>query len=320
MAFPFLDSPRFPTGISYGTLGGPGTKSYVFSSEGGVTSVLSRWSRPLRRYDVAYGVKSMADLMEVIEFFIAVGGPANAFRYKDPLDFTTASDHQSTHTKDDQSTSPASGDGSNQRFAMQKVYSKGVLSSVRPIDKPVESTILVALDGVLESDSNYTIDGGDIVFTTAPGVGVNVTYGCEFDVPVRFSEELPDEVLAASLDSFDNGSLPAMPLVEVRDPGRTTSRMFMGGSDIVVMSADLTVNPANRAYVVNPSTTGLSVYLPNPTNLPDGGPYWVVNNISTDSVALKDHLDTTIVTLAQDDAVQVWLATDNASAKTWLVF
>jgi uncharacterized protein (TIGR02217 family) len=43
-------------------------------------------------------------------------------------------------------------------------------------------------------------------------VGVEVTAGFEFDVPVRFDTDL----IQVSVASFQAGDLPAVPVVEVR--------------------------------------------------------------------------------------------------------
>jgi uncharacterized protein (TIGR02217 family) len=87
------------------------------------------------------------------------------------------------------------GDGIEDTFQFKKTYTRGVYSKVRLLRLPVLSTVLVALDAVAVSSSDYTVDreAGTLTFDTPPGDGVAVTAGFLFDVPVRFEAD----------DSFD---------------------------------------------------------------------------------------------------------------------
>ncbi len=51
-----------------------------------------------------------------------------------------------------------------------------------------------------------------MTFTDAPDVGVVVTAGFEFDVPVRFDTDR----IQTSVASFQAGDVPSVPVVEVR--------------------------------------------------------------------------------------------------------
>jgi hypothetical protein len=53
---------------------------------------------------------------------------------------------------------------------------------------------------------------GSVTFTTAPGAGVAITAGFEFDVPVRFDTDMLD----VTLDLERLGSITSIPLVEIR--------------------------------------------------------------------------------------------------------
>ena len=80
--------------------------------------------------------------------------------------------------------------------------------------KPELATLRVAVGGVeLSSPAVYSFDAarGEVVFGAAPGEGLGVTAGYEFDVPVRFDMER----LSISLTSFKAGQVPSIPLVEV---------------------------------------------------------------------------------------------------------
>ena len=81
------------------------------------------------------------------------------------------------------------------------------------IAKPVAGTVRVAL-GTVEQMSGWTLDAttGVVTFTTAPGNGVIVRAGFEFDVPVRFDTDMLD----VTLDIERLGSITSIPLIEIR--------------------------------------------------------------------------------------------------------
>jgi uncharacterized protein (TIGR02217 family) len=84
---------------------------------------------------------------------------------------------------------------------------------VRTITKPVADTVRIALGGVGQL-SGWSVDTttGLITFAAAPGSGVAVTAGFEFDVPVRFDTDALD----VTLDLERLGSITSIPLVEIR--------------------------------------------------------------------------------------------------------
>ena len=98
-------------------------------------------------------------------------------------------------------------------FQLIKTYGDGAAAYTRPIRKPVEGSVKVALDGV-EISAGWTVDtaSGQLIFDAAPGAGVVLTAGFAFDVPVRFDTDH----LAVSVESFRAGQVPSIPIVEVR--------------------------------------------------------------------------------------------------------
>jgi uncharacterized protein (TIGR02217 family) len=95
-----------------------------------------------------------------------------------------------------------------------KRYESGPQSWVRQVVKPVAGTVRVALAGVEPAPSSWSVNTttGIVTFDTAPGPGVLVTAGFEFDVPVRFDTDRLD--VTWDLDRL--GSIASIPLVEVR--------------------------------------------------------------------------------------------------------
>ena len=76
-------------------------------------------------------------------------------------------------------------------------------------------SVLVAVDGVVQSDDGYSCDAttGAITFSAGniPAFGAAVTAGFLFDVPVRFDTDY----LEVDLSAFSAGAIPKIPLVEI---------------------------------------------------------------------------------------------------------
>ena len=105
------------------------------------------------------------------------------------------------------------GDGATTTFQLVKRYASGSQTWVRTITKPVAGSVIVALNGASQA-SGWSVDTttGVITFTTAPGSGVAITAGFEFDVPVR----LDTDALDVTLDLERLGSITSIPLLEIR--------------------------------------------------------------------------------------------------------
>jgi uncharacterized protein (TIGR02217 family) len=107
------------------------------------------------------------------------------------------------------------GDSVTKSFRLTKSYLSGEASYVRTITKPVVGTVLVAVAGDPKIEViEYSIDtaSGTIEFVSPPDIGVVVTAGFEFDVPVRFDSDR----IYTSVSSFQAGDIPNIPVVEVR--------------------------------------------------------------------------------------------------------
>lgn len=201
---------RFPTSIALGSSGGPERKTEIVTLGSGFEERNAVWANSRRRYDVGYGVKALDDIHAAIVFFEARMGRLYGFRFKDFADFKSCAPN-TTLAPTDQTI--GAGNGTATGFQLVKLYASGAGSWTRNIIKPVTGTVRVALDGV-EQMSGWTVDTttGVVTFTTAPGAGVSVEAGFEFDVPVRFDTD----ALSINLESFRAGRIPAIPLVEIR--------------------------------------------------------------------------------------------------------
>ena len=146
----------------------------------------------------------------MVSFFEARFARLYGFRFKDWADFKSCLPSQISLPLDQ---AIGTGDGSQTQFQLVKVYASGGQSWTRTITKPVADTVRVALNGA-EQLSGWSVDTttGIVTFSAAPGVGVSVTAGFQFDVPVRFDTDQLD----VTLDIERLGSIPSIPLIEVR--------------------------------------------------------------------------------------------------------
>ena len=201
---------RFPDNISRGARGGPERRTQVVELASGDEERNASWASSRRRYDVAYGIRRADDLAAVVAFFEARNGRLYGFRYKDWADYKSSLPSLAISPTDQQI---GTGSGSLKVFQLFKRYTSGAQTWVRTIAKPVAGTVRVAL-GVVEQMSGWTLDTttGAVTFAAAPGNGVIVQAGFEFDVPVRFDTDMLD----VTLDIERLGSITSIPLLEIR--------------------------------------------------------------------------------------------------------
>ncbi len=205
---------RFPTDVSFGSEGGPERRTEIVTLGSGHEERNTRWADSRRRYNAGYGVKSLADLHEVIEFFEERRGKLYGFRWKDHADYKSCSPSQSVSDTDQVI---GGGDDVTDTFQLIKTYGGGYAPYVRSIKKTVSGTVQVAVDGVSQQvGTAYTIDNNSGTISFQPGhIPANsgvITAGYEFDVPVR----LDTDQLSIDLTKFNAGAIPSIPIVEIR--------------------------------------------------------------------------------------------------------
>lgn len=201
---------RFPDSISRGAKGGPERRTRIVELASGDEERNASWANSRRRYDISYGVRRADDLAAVVAFFEARNGRLHAFRFKDWSDYKSCLPSAAPAPTDQ---IIGTGNGSTTTFALTKTYASGAQSWARAIIKPVAGTVTVSLNGVAQG-SGWSVNTttGIVTFTIPPTTGAVIRAGFEFDVPVRFdTDELP-----VTLDIERTGSIPSIPLIEVR--------------------------------------------------------------------------------------------------------
>jgi uncharacterized protein (TIGR02217 family) len=203
---------RFPLRLALGASGGPVRRTDIVNLSNGREQRNQRWRDSRRRFDGGSGVKSLADLYAVMEFFEARGGQLYGFRFRDPLDWKSCAPDRSPSPSDQLI---GSGDGVTSSFDLVKTYGDSGGRWVRRIVKPVEGTVAVSLDGTVLPASTYGVDAatGTVAFAAdrIPAAGSTIRAGFEFDVPVRFETDR----IEINLAHFNAGRIPAIPLTEI---------------------------------------------------------------------------------------------------------
>src|SRR3546814_10860292 len=111
---------------------------------------ISDWSSDVCSSDLP-GVRSEADLAELIAFFRARRGAAKGFRFADPLDDRRCALGRMPSFLDQ----PLGvGDGVTGAFKLCQYYGSGSEAQQRLITRPVAGSILVGVDGGLEGQSS----------------------------------------------------------------------------------------------------------------------------------------------------------------------
>ncbi|MBW9075124.1 TIGR02217 family protein [Agrobacterium deltaense] len=203
---------RFPLRLALGVSGGPVRRTDIVNLSNGRESRNQRWRNARRSYDAGSGIRSVADLYEVLAFFEARRGELYGFRFRDPVDFKSCPPGETPAATDQRI---GTGDGVTAGFQLWKTYADAGGSFVRRIEKPAEGSVMVSVEGVRVEAADVAVDHvtGMIVFRAGrvPPAGTAIRAGFEFDVPVRFGIDRID----VNLTAFEAGRIPSIPLMEI---------------------------------------------------------------------------------------------------------
>ncbi len=203
---------RFPLDIALGARGGPRRLTDVVTLSSGAEERNSRWANSRRRFDAAYGVKSRADMVQVLDFFEERRGRFHSFLWRDAMDYSSAAPGVLVSPTDQVL---GTGDATNVNFQLIKRYGAAFDPYDRLITKPDIASVVVAIDAVQAAANDFSVDplSGIVTFNAAPGTSAVVTAGFEFDIPVRFDIDRLD----IELSGFDAANVPSIPVIEVNE-------------------------------------------------------------------------------------------------------
>lgn len=312
---------RFPDTISYGARSGGGFMTQYMMSAGGTSFRIGRQAMPKMSYDVGYGLRSFDDLVTVRNFFMSMRGGKHGFRFKDFLDFSSSATDRGTPSNTDQQI--GIGDATETQYQLTKTYNDGLDSVTRNITKPVSGTVTIAFDGV-DQGSGWSVDTttGIVTFTTAPSTSVVITAGFEFDVPVFFSKDT-DEFMGLSMDAYETGSIPSIKLEEEWLSTSVPEDFYYGGSiDHGTLTDDITISMSQgRVHTLDMNAASKIIYLPQPSDVPDGGPLFIIENSNaTNTVDIKvTGGGSSLFTIGASSTAMVWCAKTGAGTNAYIV-
>lgn len=196
----FLESPRFPEYVGAWAVGGRGFMTTVVITYGGDEYRNAAWSQTRGEWSFQDGFQAVdvqsANYAQKLlrNFFLIANGQLNAFRFKDISDYQDEGGGvfvmiDATH------------------FQMYKQYQSGSSTYNQIIQKPVVGT--VAVTGGVSPSVDYTTG----IVTVASGTPTSWTG--QFDVPVRFGADVPQNGLDPSGALYN---WQGIRLLEVRNP------------------------------------------------------------------------------------------------------
>jgi len=303
----------FPTKIGYGTKGGFSWGAAIHELDSGAEQRVQRKSIFRKVYDVSIGIRDIADLSTMRHFVAARRGAVHTFPYSDWQDYSTAADDRGTPSATDQllGTGDTMGEDS---FQLRKRYGSvnyGVYWNIR---LPVTGTVVAALDGTPTTAFTVNYETGIIVFDSPPGIGVTVTAGCEFYVPVRFSNGV-DELFQITAAEFNVGDVEELGMIEDLDPTPIDDEYDYGGAGEIAIPSG-TSGLLGRMTTVTDATG--DIQLLDVTNFPFGGPYACIYNADGVTLTILDQNGGSVGTISAGTAKTLWLMS-NGGSKAWLL-
>lgn len=308
-----------PSDIAYGFEGGPGFATVVQQTASGHEYRIARQAQGRHAYRCRKDLLTQTQLAALKQFWVARRGHLHGFRFKDWQDYTTAADGTGAVSTLDSVL--GTGDGSNKNFQLIKVYDKtGFAPYSRTLTLPVAGTVVAALDGVTTSAFTLTNPGGVLTFTSAPGVGVVVTAGAQFDVPVRFN--IRDERMQTVLQDFNVAGWD-FDLSEVLDEVEWPERRYAGGSlssGYVAISSDVSFTAGVLIHPWNP-TGSLNAYLPAADKL-EGGEHFVmmIQTGASGTVQVRDDAGNVVGSAKGTGTVTRYALLRSGSTATWVAY
>lgn len=310
-----------PNAFQYGSTFGGGFSTVVQGTSTGHEYRLARQQQARHRYRLLKTLQSQAEALALKTFAIARRGALHSFRLKDWSDYTSAADGTTAPTVLDSFIGV--GDGAQVQFQLYKTYDQsGAAPYHRTIELPVAGTVVAALDGAGTGAFTFTNPGGIVTFTSPPGIGVIVTAGYQFDVPVRFDGAI-DAWNQMRSDAFDAWTLDQLECVEVLNEIEWPETWNPGGwKDHGAIALDCGITYAEGIGHSFAPSTAVNVFLPAPTRSVGGPRHFVVEckTGSASTIQLRDDAGGTVgSTIGAGNTKIVGLVASGGSFR-WLVY
>lgn len=179
----------FPACPTFGFETAPQILVKITSREGGYERRDRKWSRSLRSYaSVPMGSQSEDEILDILDFWEAMGGMWQGFRFKDWIDYKSCR-RSVTPTAHDQPLELSGDSPASYRLIKNYPTKSGRTIQQREIARPIGSTIMIANEVGL-TQTAWTLDESTGILTVDGGFsGTPTSWGGEFDVWVRFDAQ-----------------------------------------------------------------------------------------------------------------------------------
>jgi uncharacterized protein (TIGR02217 family) len=209
----------FPDCIAFGAQSEVTWQTNIATSIGGYDVGNQNWEDNRHRFDISFTVRTVSDYQEVRTHFNSVRGRANAFPFKDYLDFTV------TQANGQILTGAGAAVSANGTYYLHKRYGSGGSLYDRKITRPdstltgVYRTRAAVTTNILGSDATVTYTTGAVVIANWQS-GDTYTWAGSFKVPCRYdTDRLPGAIInkEPGVDGELLVSVGSIPILEVRE-------------------------------------------------------------------------------------------------------
>jgi len=208
---------EFPRAIGFQRTGGPTFNTAIVAVQSGQEQRNRPWQHPRAEYSASLitpaSTIGFTDLFieQLRTFFLLVGGMADGFRFYDHLDCTATNEPMSLV--------------SGSIYQLQKTYSMGGRTYVRPIYKPITSSVVDYKGVALTPPVVLSVSGGTIVSTdhttgqvTLSGVSGTPHASFSYHIPVRLTSDKFEPEVQPSSSGNRIIHWNSLGLIEVRPP------------------------------------------------------------------------------------------------------
>lgn len=331
-----FDNVLLPPGYANGFTGGPAFDTRIVPMDSGEQRVQVkdepswRWSALRRNFGDGANVRQLCD------FFLARRGALYGFLFLDAADYSSNRDGSTAPTFLDQVI--GFGDGTTTRFRLRKQYFDPGGMTARTFPRRVvpltgAATAPVArLLGINTGDdltSTFAVDGAqdlgaqvfpmsqEVLLSSAPQAGEQVTWGGYFATIARFGETTDgglDATIAgfeADEVSFEIESIPfddPVPLVAGGSP--------YGHRAYPAQTADFEMSGRDVFYHEVEANNPISGYIDSLDNYPTGGPHVWLANTGTSTITIRDLLGSPVGTVSSGSRARLLVKEDTAGNRT----
>lgn len=191
---------RFPESIAFNSSSILEFNTTIIKAKNGYEQRNINWNSNKMKFNIINGIKTKTELDELITFFRNVKGAGYGFRFKDFTDYQAENQYIGV------------GNGKTKEFQLIKAYRvSDNIVYYRKITKPVISTVRVFINDIESKDFNIDLTTGLITLNTVPEVNTSIKANFEFDVPVRFE----NDIMEITMNSINSGNVKEIILTEI---------------------------------------------------------------------------------------------------------